>query len=173
VWAERFDRDAVDLFAVQDEVVHTIVSSLVGRVQAADAVRARRKPPAKLAAYDCMMRGNALQWDDPASAAEATRLFETAIAIDPNYGFAHGVLAWMRCREWAQELSDGDALLDQAYALATRAITLDANESGSFAVLGHVCLMRRSFDLALRHMKRGVELNPTNQWNQADMCLAL
>src|SRR5262249_36851375 len=151
------------------EVVHTIVSTLVGRVQAADAERARRKPPAKLAAYDCMMRGNALRWDDPASTAEATRLFETAIEIDPNYGFAHAVLAWMRYREWIQDLGDGEGLLDQAYALAARAIALDSNESGSFTILGHVSLMRRSFDLALRHIKRGLELNPTNQWNLADM----
>ncbi len=151
VWAERFDRDAADLFAVQDEVVHTIVSTLAGRVQAADADRARRKPPAKLAAYECMMRGNALPWDDPAGAAEATRLFEQAIEIDPNYGFAHGVLAWMHHREWTEELSDSDALLDEAYALAKRAIALDSNESATFTILGHVCLLRRSFDLALEH----------------------
>ena len=169
VWAERFDRDAADLFALQDAVVRTIVSTLVGRVQAADAERARRKPPAKLAAYDCVAHGNALPWEDPASAAEATRLFEQAIQIDPNYGFAHSVLAWMRYREWVQELSGGDRLLEQAYALATRATTLDSNESACFAILGHICLMRRSFDLALQHLNRALEINPTNQWNLADM----
>jgi adenylate cyclase len=168
IWAERFDRDAAELFAVQDEVVHTIVSTLVGRVQAADAERARRKPPAKLAAYECMIRGNALSWDDPAGAAEATRLFEQAIEIDPNYGFAHGVLGWMRYRAWSQELN-GDALLDQAYRLATRAVSLDSNDSANFTILAHICLMRRSFDLSLEHTKRAVALNPTNQWNQADM----
>jgi len=169
VWAERFDRDAADLFEVQDQVVRTIVSTLVGRVQAADAERARRKPPAKLAAYECMMKGNALPWDDPAGAAEATRLFEQAIEIDPGYGFAHAVLAVMRYRLWFRDFSGSDALLDQARALAERAVALDSSESTSFAVLGQVYLLRRSFDLALRHVNRAVEMNPTNQWNTADM----
>src|SRR5262249_10865845 len=76
VWAERFDREIAEVFAVQDEVVRTIVSTLVGRVQAADVERARRKPPASLAAYECVVRGNALPWDDVEGAAEAVRLFE-------------------------------------------------------------------------------------------------
>jgi adenylate cyclase len=173
VWAERFDRDATDVFAVQDEVVHTIVSTLVGRVQAADAERARRKPPAKLAAYECVIRGNALPWDDPPSAAEATRLFETAVEIDPNYGFAHGVLGWMRYRAWIEELGGGDALLDEAHRLATRAVALDSNDSANVSILGHICVARRSFDLALQHAKRAVEINPTNQWVQGDMGTAL
>jgi len=172
VWAERFDRDAADLFAVQDEVVHTIVSTLVGRVQAVDAERVRRKPPASLAAYECMLRGNALSWDDPAQAAEAVRLFEKAIEIDPNYGFAHACLAVMQYRLWLGDFSGSTAALDRSYELGQRAVALDSTESTNFAALSTACLLRRSFDLALQHMTRAVEINPTNQWNAADMgCL--
>jgi TolB-like protein len=94
VWASVSTASA-DVF-VQDEVVRTIVSTLVGRVQVADAERARRKPPASLAAYECVLHGNALPWSDPRSAAEATRLFEQAIEIDPGYGLAYALLAVMR-----------------------------------------------------------------------------
>ena len=66
------------------EVVQRIVSTLVGRVRAADAERARRKPPASLAAYECMLHGNALPWSDPAGAAAATRLFDQALELDPD-----------------------------------------------------------------------------------------
>ena len=59
VWAEKYDRALSELFAVQDEVVRTIVGTLVGRVQARDAARARRKPPSSLAAYECVLKGNA------------------------------------------------------------------------------------------------------------------
>ena len=169
VWAERFDRDASDLFEVQDQVVRTIVSTLVGRMQAADAERTRRKPPASLAAYECVLQGNVLPWDDPAGEAQARRLFEKAIEIDPGYGFAHALLSVMHYRQWFGDFSGSDVLLDKAYELAQRAIALDGNESTSFANLGVVCLLRRSFDLALQHMTRAVEINPTNQWNAADM----
>ena len=59
VWAEKYDSSLSQLFAVQDEVVCRIVGTLVGRVQACDAERARRKPPSSLAAYECVLKGNA------------------------------------------------------------------------------------------------------------------
>ena len=108
VWAERFDREQAEIFIVQDQVVRTIVSTLVGRVEVAAAERASRKPPASLFAYECVLKGNALTWDDPAGAAEATQLFSKAIEFDPNYGFAHGMLAVMLYRKWIDDwrLSD-------------------------------------------------------------------
>jgi TolB-like protein/Tfp pilus assembly protein PilF len=170
LWAERFDREIADVFGLQDEVVQTIVSTLVGRVQAADAERARRKPPASLPAYDCVLQGNALPWDDAKGIAQAARLFETAIEIDPGYGFAHALLAVIRYRQWYNDLSGSDdAPLNEAYRLAKRAVDLAGNESTCFSILSQACLFRRSFDLALRHMQRAIEINPTNQWNTADM----
>jgi adenylate cyclase len=169
VWAERFDRESADVFKVQDEVVRTIVSTLVGRVQAADAERVRRKPPASLAAYECVLQGNAMPWSDPKGAAEAARLFEKAIEIDPGYGFAHALLAVMRYREWCNDLGGSDAALDESYRLAKRAVELAGNESTCFSILSQACLLRRSFDLALQYMQRAVEINATNQWNTADM----
>jgi adenylate cyclase len=71
--------------------------TLVGRVHASGADRARRKPPSSLDAYDHMLRGNALPWDDPASAAEAKRAFERAIEIDPGDGLPHSLLAVLLC----------------------------------------------------------------------------
>ena len=169
VWAERFDREIADVFKVQDEVVQTIVSTLVGRVQVADAERARRKPPASLAAYEYVLHGNALPWSDPRSAAEATRLFEQAIEVDPDYGLAHALLAVMRYRQWRGDFSGSDAALNEAHRLATRAVELAGNESTCFSILSQVCLLQRSFDLALQHMRRAIEINATNQWNTADM----
>jgi adenylate cyclase len=167
VWADRFDRP--DLFKVQDEVVRTIVGTLVGRVRVADAARSRRKPPATLAAYDCVLQGNALPWSDAKGCAEAARLFERAIESDPGYGYAYALLAMMRSREWQNDLSGSDAALDEAWRLANRAVELDGNESTCFSILSQICLLRRSFDAALQHIRRAVEINATNQWNTADM----
>ncbi len=167
-WAERFDRPIADLFAVQDEVVRTIVGTLVGRVQVSEAERVRRKPPSSLAAYDLTLRGNAMSWDDPASAAEAKHAFERAIEIDPGYGLPYSLLAVMLNHEWANDLSGSMETLDRAFALAQRAVELADNESTCHTILGQIYLDRGSFDLALRHMERGVQINPVNQWNQAD-----
>ena len=169
IWAEKFDLNAADIFAVQDQVVRTIVGTLVGRVQASDHERIRRKPPASLAAYECVLKGNALSWDDPEGAAEATRLFERAIEIDPGYGFAHALLAIMWSKKWFDDSSGSDAALNEAYAMATRAVKLDENESTCHSILAQVHLDRHAFDLALQCARRSVELNPTNQWNAADM----
>jgi TolB-like protein len=169
VWAEKFDRAADEIFLVQDQVVRTIVSTLVGRVQASSAERTRRKPPSSLAAYECVLQGNALHWDTDEGRAEATRLFEQAIALDPDYGFAHAMLAAMRYDDWYDDQGGSDAPLLEAQALAQRAVVLDENESTCFSMLAWVCLMRRQFDQALRHSQRAIELNPGNQWNNADM----
>jgi TolB-like protein/DNA-binding winged helix-turn-helix (wHTH) protein/tetratricopeptide (TPR) repeat protein len=169
IWAERFDRESAQLFEVQDQVVQTIVSTLVGRVHASDVERARRKPSASLAAYECVLKGNALPWDDAKGLAEATRLFEKAIEIDPGYGHAHALLAAICCTEWQDDPSSSDAHLHRAFALANRAVELDENESTCFSMLGWAHLLRRSYDLALHYTRRAVEMNPNNQWNAADM----
>ena len=173
VWSDHFDQLQSEIFAIQDKVVQRIVSTLVGRVHVTDAERARRKHPANLEAYECVLKGNALPWDDPAAAAEATRLFERAIEIDPGYGMAHALLADMRTHDWQYEPGDSTAKLDEAYNLAIRAVELDDGESTCHAMLAHICLWRRAFELALQHMWRAVELNPNNQWSVADMALVL
>jgi adenylate cyclase len=173
IWAEKFDRELAQLFAVQDQVVQTIVSTLVGRVQVSDVVRARRKPAASLAAYECVLKGNALAWADPDGLAEATRLFEKAIEIDPGYGHAHALLASIYCLEWQDDPGTSDAALQKALALAKRAVELDENESTCFSRLGWAHLLRRSYDLALHYTQRMLEMNPNNQWNVADMGVTL
>ncbi len=65
VWGEKFDRGLEEIFIVQDQVVQTIAGTLSGRIQASDAERARRKPPSSLAAYECVLKCNALPWERP------------------------------------------------------------------------------------------------------------
>ena len=173
LWGEKFDRAQAEIFAMQDEVVKRIVGTVVGRVQMFDAERVRRKPTSSLAAYECVQRGNALPWDDPQSAAEATRLFEQAIALDPGYAMAHALLGTMRIGEWRDAPAGSDAMLDQACALTKRAVELDDGDSTCHSLYAHACLYRRSYELALQHMRRSVEVNPNNPWNRADMGVVL
>lgn len=169
VWAERFDHGLDEIFAVQDRVVQTIVSTLVGRVQASDTERARRKPPSSLAAYECVLKGNSLPWDEPAGAEEATRLFEQAVQLDPSYAIAHALLAALGYARWRDDPTDSRAKLDEAYVFAKRAVDLDDGDSTCHAIMGQVLLLQRSFALAEQYARRAVEINPNNQWNAADI----
>jgi len=162
VWADRFDRPLEELFDVQDQVVRTIVGTLVGRLQADRTDRAKRKPPTSLVAYECVLRGDALPVYDDASEAEARRLFKRAIELDPEYAKSYALLAFAICREWYLDMSGSDAALDQALALAKRAVELDDGQETCLAALGFVQMCRSSFDLAEHYYTRALALNPNN-----------
>ena len=79
----------------------------------------------------------------------------------------------MRIGQWRDDPADSTAALDQAYVLTKRAVELDDGDSTCHSLLAHACLYRRSYELALQHMRRSVEINPNNPWNRADMGLVL
>lgn len=169
IWVEKFDQPLNEIFGAQDRVVRTIVSTIVGRVQLSEGERAGFKAPTSLAAYECVLKANLLSWDDPAGAAEARRLVEKAIELDRGYGFAHALAAALSLQRWCEDLGTSDEALEEAYTLATRAVVLDNAESTNHAMLGHVYVRRRSYELAVQCGRRAVEINPSNQWNAADL----
>ena len=162
LWSERFDRSQQDIFAVQDEIVRTIVASLVGRLQAAGSERAKRKLPANLTAYECVLRGRSLPVVEPEGEAEARRLYERAIELDPGYAQAHALLAYMLTLEWWWDMSLSQSLLDRALELAKKAVALDQHERLCHQILGYVYLHKKAFDLAEQHKLRALELNPSD-----------
>ena len=94
IWANRYDRELDDIFALQDEVTRTIAGVLPGRVQNSVAERASRKRTENMKAYELLLHGKAVR--DSFSAQDTLRarqLFEKAIALDPNYAKAHAYLA--------------------------------------------------------------------------------
>ena len=94
IWAERYDRGLADVFAVQDEITEAIVAAIEPQLYAAENFRARRKPPDSMDAWDLVMRALSHYWRvTRQDNVVAQALLEKAIAIDPNYGQALGVLA--------------------------------------------------------------------------------
>jgi adenylate cyclase len=169
LWAERYDRSPDDIFVVQDEVVQTIVATLVGRLEAAGADIARRKPPSSLLAYDCVLRGKSLPWGDPEADTETLHLYQKAIELDPGYGVAYALLALMQEHEWGYDMSGSNQILDRAYENARRAVELDEDESYCQFMLGHIHLFRGAHDLAMRYHVRALEMNPNSPEHIADM----
>jgi TolB-like protein/Flp pilus assembly protein TadD len=171
IWAERFDRDQEDTLAVADELVRTIAGTLAGRVNAAGSELAKRKPPASLAAYECVLRANAaeMQVGDPDSEEEMRRFYEQAVALDPDYGRARAGLAVAHLRAWFRDMSGSDTALDSALALAKRAVALDPNDSECQETLGWILLHGQSFALARQYYRRALELNPISPETLASM----
>jgi TolB-like protein len=94
IWAERYDRELADVFAVQDEITEAIVAAIEPQLFAAENFRARRKPPDSMDAWDLVMRALSHYWRvTRQDNLVAQALLEKAIVIDPNYGQALGVLA--------------------------------------------------------------------------------
>src|SRR5204863_1451616 len=94
LWAERYDRELADVFAVQDEITENIVATIEPKLYAAESFRAQRKPPDSMDAWDLAMRALSHYWRvTRQDNVVAQALLEKAIEIDPNYGQALGVLA--------------------------------------------------------------------------------
>jgi TolB-like protein len=162
LWAEHFDRDQHEIFAVQDQVIRTIVGTLVGRLEAAGVEEIRRRPTTSLEAYECVLRAKALPLGDLRTEAEKRALYERAIQLDPHYGLAHALLAHTIYLEWFRDLTAPDAALDHALELSKRAVALDDNEPTAHYELGWIYLSRRSFDLAEQYYQRALSLNPNS-----------
>ena len=162
VWADRYDRDQDEIFAMQDQVVRTVVGTLVGRVAADRAELAKRKPPASLMAYDYVLRGRALAVGDAATELQARRMYEKAIELDPTYGLAHSMLAYTFVNEWGRDLSGSTEALDRALVLARNAVEYDYTSSDCCMQLAWTYLVHRDFDLAEKYYQRALELNPNN-----------
>ena len=164
LWAERYDRELADIFAIQDEVTSSIVSILPGRVAAAAHDRVQRKPPENLAAYECVLAGKLLHHRAArADNEEAQRMLDRAIALEPGYAHAR---AWKACvlgqscvYGWC---ADVEATMRTVIKEATLALSLDENDSDVHRILAAVNLLRRDYDKALYHQERALALNPND-----------
>jgi adenylate cyclase len=165
LWAERYDRELADIFAIQDEVTSSIVSILPGRVAAAAQDRVQRKLPENLAAYECVLAGKLLHHRSArADNEEALRMLDRAIALDPGYAHAH---AWKACvlgqsfvYGWCADI---EATKRTVIEELTLALSLDENDSDVHRVLAAVNLsLLRDHDKALYHQERALALNPND-----------
>jgi TolB-like protein len=158
VWAERYDGSLDDVFAVQDEVVHTIVASLEGRLATRIAEQSRRKPTQNLAAYECVLQAREHLSTFDTAAAEP--LLRRAIELDPGYAQAHSWLAGVFLVNYFFDPQSD--LLDHALVYGKRAVSLDPSDGLCHSGLGLIYMFRRQFELAGLHCERALALNPND-----------
>jgi adenylate cyclase len=166
-WAERYDRELYDVFAVQDEVARAIVAILTAHVNRAEIKRALLKPPAAWEAYEYYLRGAEayilhLSWRTKASLYEARHLLEQSLAIDPDYARACARLSSTHLYAYFEPFDDdylSPAALARALDLAETAVYLDAQLPLAHAQLGWVLLFKRRHDTAIAAFERAFALN--------------
>jgi TolB-like protein/tetratricopeptide (TPR) repeat protein len=174
IWAEHYDRELGDVFAVQDEITNAIVAAIEPQIYAAENFHARRKQPASLDAWDLLMRGLSHYWRvTRQDHLMAQALLAQAIAIDPGYGQAQSVLAASHMfgvhLGWA-ELATA-APIAQAAALA--AVKCDHEDAWAHTALGSVYFSTRRLDDALSEFEQALTLNPNFSMAQGYYALAL
>src|SRR5712692_416532 len=149
IWAERYDRELADVFAVQDEITEAIVAAIEPQLYAAENFRARRKPPGSLDAWDLVMRALSHYWRvTRQDNVVAQALLEKAIAIDPNYGQALGVLATSHTFSTHMGWADMATVHPIAERAALSAVQADSEDPWAHHGLAYVYL----FCTALRRL---------------------
>ena len=161
IWAERYDRDIVDVFAVQDEITEAIVSKIEPQLYLAENFRARSKPPESMDAWDLVMRSLSHYWRlTRQDNLVAQALLEKAIALDPEYGQALGVLATSHTFCGHMGWEDMAACLPVAKNAADAAIRADSEDPWAHFALGCVFLFTRRFEDSLAEFATALRLNP-------------
>jgi TolB-like protein/cytochrome c-type biogenesis protein CcmH/NrfG len=175
LWAEKYDRELADIFALQDDITSRVIGSVAPQILVAEAARVQRKPPRSVDAWDLVMQAVPHMWrmstDEHARAQE---LLQRAIALDGNYAHAHALLGWTYVTMFNLDTRRPiGEWTDRVLATGATAATLDDEEPWAHLVLGLGHARRRRPQLAFRHLTKSVELSPSFALGYAGLGYAL
>lgn len=163
VWAQRYDRDLEDIFAVQDEITATLVGAIEPELGRAERERAQANRPDDLRAWDLYQRG---LWHTykrtREDLAEAQRLFRQAIEIDPGMARAYAAAEEAFFFQFVGGYVDTSAgTKADALRFAEKAVELDGQDAFNRYALGRVLTLVRRHDSAVFELRKAVELDPS------------
>ena len=169
VWSNNFDTTIEDIFDIQDELVKTIVSTVVGRIDADAVQQVSSSRPENLAAYDLVLKGLEYHRRSGISrenAEKAYELFEKAIEVDPSYARAH---AWRACsyanvNEWNPGERPLEVWLQDCIASVERALEIDPDDPEANRIMGSIKLANSEFESSRYHHEKAKELCPSDAY---------
>jgi len=161
VWAERYDRDLADIFAVQDEITEQVVAAIEPQLYAAEGVRATRKPPESFDAWESVVRALALMNSRTRADVTAAReLLRKATALDPYYAQAHSLLSFAIMLGVHMGWESPEGALALASDAAHKALFLDSSDPWAHVALGYVLAWSGQPDDAIVECETAIALNP-------------
>ncbi|MBM3522197.1 MAG: tetratricopeptide repeat protein [Alphaproteobacteria bacterium] len=163
IWAERYDRELSDIFAVQDEITERTVAAVEPHLYAEEGFRAASKPPESIDAWGLTVRALALLTRiTPAQNAEALALLHHATKIEPNYARAYALLGWgYWLSAQCQWFDDSAARHSQAATYASQALALDPSDPWGRMVSGMTLSSAAQHERALAELRKALDLNPS------------
>ena len=165
-WAEKFDRDATDVFAIEDEVIGGIVKALGIKPTMMEAGMLTRPPTANLEAYDYYMRGEqAARSGLRSQLRKALEFYTKAVALDPTFADAYAADARTAVFVWRSSYDNvmpSPVAKKRAYEMASRALELNPRSSQPYATLAVLQVVDGQYDQALASARRAVSLGPSN-----------
>ncbi|MBK5101557.1 MAG: tetratricopeptide repeat protein, partial [Desulfobacteraceae bacterium] len=161
LWAERYDRDLKDIFALQDEVTQKIVAALAVKLTEDEQKRLVRKYTDNMEAYDFYLQGVEYQNRYTKEAnVQARQMFERAIHLDPEFSTAYGALGFTHFHEWTFGWSRDPQSLERAFELAQRTLGLDDSLPLGHHLLGKVYLWKKQYEKAIAELEKAIALSP-------------
>src|SRR6266849_6388354 len=163
LWADRYDGDLTDVFALQDEITKKVVAAIEPKLLEAEGLRSQSRSPEDIGAWDMVIHANSLFWRMTKSEGEAAiAMLKQAVKLHPDYAPAHSMLAFVLL-VWGYAgwtLSEQEPQTKQAAALAARAAELDDSDPWAHLALGYIAVTRRGTDEAVAEFQRAIDLNP-------------
>jgi adenylate cyclase len=174
IWAQRYDREVADFFALQDDITSNVVATIEPQLYAAEDIRAKHKRPESLNAWDCVARALSLTMKvTKHDNAAAQDLLKKAIAIDPSYAQAHSILAFSLSLANSWSWQPSESVLEPAWDFAQNAVRLDVDDPWAHLALGHLHRQRRELEDAVAEFQNAVALNPNFAFAHTHLGLAL
>lgn len=163
LWAERYDRELIDMFAVQDDITEKIVSTLSIQLTGDEVRQLANSATNSFEAYDLFLQGQ-LSADNfnKEGYIQAAEIYRRAISVDPNFARAYGALAVVLTRMVNGGYSDTPGeMKERSLELARKAVSIDSKSPQVQWSLGFVYLYRRQLDEAVKAIERAVLLSPS------------
>jgi adenylate cyclase len=161
IWADRYDGDLTDIFALQDEITKRVVAAIEPKLLEAEGIRSRSRSTEDLGVWDMVMQANSLFWRLTKSEGEAAiAILNRAVERYPGSAPAHSMLAFALLLSRQAGWITMEPEVKQPAALAARAAELDDSDPWAHLALGYVALTRRRTDEAAEEIQRALDLNP-------------
>ena len=163
VWAEHYDGDLADFFALQDRITDSVIAAIEPQIYAAENTRLGSRPPESLDAWGFVIRAMPYvwTWGSAADIETAQRLLGRAIDIDPGYPRASSLLAWSYAAQAQLGWAEAGEVLPVALALAQKGIQGDPDDPWGHLAAGYVHMVSRRFKPALAELGDAIERNPS------------
>jgi adenylate cyclase len=171
LWADHFDRPFSDVFALQDDIIGKIISTLNLRVGLSERGVVVHQTTDNPQAYDDFLRGLSYSLrENKEDQAKALKWFEKAVELDPNYADAYVQMSATIFLGWSWKWTQDPHALERSLELVQKALALDDSHPSAHVILGRILVEQRQFDAAVAETNRGITLAPNEAGN--NYCLA-